>query len=651
MSGTEKPSSRLRDLLFLAVTAILVVQSCVFVRQNNSILEMQRAILDALRGGGIAPRAPAGERSGRALGAPPPSVPPAADRIRAILAKAAAFEPAIGTRGGTFTYAVASGPKTFNLPLNRESSTSDVLRTVFDLLFMVDGRTGEPAPWMAESCEMAPDRRSLVLKLRDGLLWSDGEPITIDDLLFTFEKIYYNPAVDLGAGEHYYFFIPEPETGKIRREKIRFEKLDRLTARLRLPGPRATILYDLLTPIYPKHVLERFVDAGTFNQAWAVNTDPKEIVGSGAFTLASHVPGERAVVERNPRYWRRDAAGNPLPYLDRIVFEVVPNHGTRVLKFESGEIDFLEMQGTDYAELKSRESGAGFTVHRIGPDLSISLLSFNMNDGVNPETGKPWVAPHRLAWFRDRTFRRAIAHALDKEGIVRNLFDGLAYPLDGPVSPLETDVFDPDLPKYPYDLARAGALLDSIGLSDRDGDRWREDGSGNPVEFTASTYAEAPKGREILEYLREDLEKIGVRMRVRLLEYNSSVDVQTRTRDWEVFYSKWLSGWDPTSLKGLWRSNEPFHVWDIDNPDPPAWQRRVDEILKEAEEEFDPAERKRLWREFQRIAAEELPVVHVVVPEKLWAISSRFENFSPSPHLDPRYWWRMDALFEKKSPR
>ncbi len=636
------PRFRFRDALFLAIAAILAIQSCIFIRQNN-------AIIDALERGGLR-GAPAGDK--------PPPAPPraakadsAAGRLREMMARAAHFEPAIGAYGGTFTYAVTSGPKTFNLPLNRESSTSDILRPVFDLLFMVDGRTGEPEPWMAESYAFSHDKRHLTVKLRDGLEWSDGEPITADDFVFTFERLYYNPDIDLGAGEHYYFFLPEPETGAVRREKMTFEKLDRLTVRIALPGPRATILFDLLSPIYPKHVLERFVDEGLFNEAWAVNSDPKEIVGSGAFLLDRYVPGERVVLKRNPRYWRRDAEGHRLPYLDSLVFEVVPSHGTRLLKFKSGEIDFLEMQGSDFAELAPLQKEKRFEIHRMGPDLSISMLAFNQSEGVNPETGKPWVAPHRLAWFRTRDFRRAIAHAIDKDGIIRNLFNGFAYPLHGPICPAETFFYDPDVPRYDYDLERARALLDSIGLMDRDGDGWREDALGHPVDFTASTYVDAPRGREILEYLREDLERIGVRMRVKTLEYNSSIDVQTRTRDWELFYSRWLAGWDPTSLKGLWRSNEPFHVWDIGNPSPPAWQKRVDEILKLAEEEFDRDERKRLYSEFQKIAAEELPVVHVVVPEKLWAIASRFgENFSPSVHLDPRWWWRMDELFER-APR
>src|SRR5262245_52040223 len=349
----EPGGSRLRDALLLIVAALLVVQSCIFIRQNNSILSMQRAILDALDRGEVAPK-----RAGTPSAADPPREADRAARADAdskrlgdLMARAAAFEPEIGRPGGTFTYAVSSGPKTFNLPLNRESSTSDILRPVFDLLFMVDGRTGEPAPWMAESYAFSDDHRTLMLKLRDRLEWSDGEPITADDVLFTFDRLYYNPAIDLGAGEQYYFFVADPETGATRKEKMRFEKLDRLTVRIRLPGPRATILFDLLTPIYPKHVLEKFVDAGTYNQVWGVNTDPSEIVGSGAFLLSKYVPGERVILTRNPRYWRRDSAGNALPYLDRLVFEVVPNHGTQLLKFKNREIDFLEMQGADYPEL------------------------------------------------------------------------------------------------------------------------------------------------------------------------------------------------------------------------------------------------------------------------------------------------------------
>ena len=157
------------------------------------------------------------------------------------------------------------------------------------------------------------------------MTWHDGEPLTAHDVAFTFNDIIYNPNVDANARAAFSFRFLDHESSVWTDAPMIVMALDDYTVRCDLPVSFAPFLRSMGTAIYPKHILERYVNEGTFNEAWDINTDPAEVVGSGPFTFESYLPGERLVLRRNPDYWLSDDAGNALPYLERIVRLIVPD--------------------------------------------------------------------------------------------------------------------------------------------------------------------------------------------------------------------------------------------------------------------------------------------------------------------------------------
>ena len=199
------------------------------------------------------------------------------------------------------------------------------------------------------------------------------------------------------------------------------------------------------TAIYPKHILEPRVDDGTFASTWDIDTDPAAVIGTGPFTIERWDRGERLVLRRNPNYWLRDGAGNRLPYLDRVIYEIVPDIAAELAKFQAGETDVHGMPGEEFAILEPLQDEGNFTIHRRGPAFGTTFLAFNMNPGSDPETGEPYLAAEKLEWFRNPQFRRAVAHSVDKAAIIREIQDGLGYPQWSSISPAAGDFHNPDV--------------------------------------------------------------------------------------------------------------------------------------------------------------------------------------------------------------
>ena len=229
------------------------------------------------------------------------------------------------------------------------------------------------------------------------------------------------------------------------------------------------------------------MDDGTFTSTWDIDTDPAEIVGTGPFTIERYEPGERVVMRRNPSYWFKDDAGNSLPYLDEIVHVIVPDLETELEKFLVGEADVHGVLGEEYAQLESLQEDGNFTIYRRGPAFGTTFLVFNMNPGKNPNTGEPYVAPEKLAWFRSKQFRQAVAYSIDKDTIINDVQHGLGYPQWASISPAAGDFYNSDVRRYEYGVDRANEILDGIGWTDTDGDGVREDSEGNDIEFSLIT--------------------------------------------------------------------------------------------------------------------------------------------------------------------
>ncbi len=562
-----------------------------------------------------------------------------------IMKKAAEFKTEIGVYGNSLVLSTITGPKTFNLAIATETSSSDVLGFLFEGLTKNNGVTNIPEPNLAESWTHSEDGLNWTFKLRKDVKWFDGKPFTASDVIFTFNDIIYNESIPTSSRYAFLFEIKNA-SGEKHIEKIKLNKLDDYTVEFRLPAKSAPFLEAIGTPIYPAHILRPKVQDGSFATAWNVSAPPAEIIGTGPFMLSSYKQGERIILKRNPNYWKKDAKGNKLPYLEQIIFLIVPSIDTAELKFEVGEIDFYSLRGTDYPILKPKEKNGNFTIWRMGPATGTNFLVFNQNPNLDDKTKKPFVEPYKLKWFTNMNFRRAVSYALDKQSMIELVLNSFGYPQWSPISPGEGFFHKPDVKTYEYNLEKARELLAQIGCIDRNKDGVLEDSDKNKVEFNLETNTGNDIRIKICDMIKEDLGKIGIKVNFRQVEFNQLVSKLNAIFDWEAVLLGLTGGTEPHFGSNVWRSDGNLHLWNPNQKEPATkWEVRIDELFSLGLQELDRDKRKVYYDEFQDIVADKLPVIYTVLGERMFAVRNKFGNFNPTIYGT---WHNIEEIFIKK---
>ena len=375
-------------------------------------------------------------------------------------------------RGGQLVVSVRSEPRSFNRLTVGSQSTELLSLLTQARLVRVNKATFELEPWLAERWDSSPDGLTHTLHLRRGVQWSDGAPFTSADVAFSLQAAMDPEAgsvltsVLVAGGQPITVATPNPET---------------VTLTFAAPSGPGLRMLDQVT-ILPKHKLEAAYAKGEFAKAWGAATPPAEIVGLGPFVLKEYTPGQRLVFDRNPNYWRKAPNGDGLPYLDRVILEIVPDQNAELLRLQSGATDLSQdaLRPDDYVPVKRLEQQGTLTMQEIGVATDADALWFCLK----PEARKK---DPRWAFVQRREFRQALSHAVDREEFAHTVFLGEAVPIWGPVTPGNKAWFSPNLPRYPYDEAKAKALLKSIGLEDRDGNGVVEDAKGTEARFTVLT--------------------------------------------------------------------------------------------------------------------------------------------------------------------
>lgn len=525
--------------------------------------------------------------------------------------------------GGRLVLSTVSDPKTFNPVVAKETSTTVFTSLMFEGLTETNGITTEVEPALAESWTISDDGLVWTFQLRPGLKWSDGQPLTAQDVAFTFNDLIYNPDIPTSSRDIF----------TLDGQAVQVTALDKQTVEFRLPMPFAPFLRSLSQEIMPRHILEGSVEDGTFNSTWGLDTPPQQIVGSGPFLLTDYRPGQSVVMKRNPHYWKTDEAGNALPYLNALEYLIVQNQDVQLLRFQEGSLDVYGLRGSDYGLLKPREAELNFTVYETGPAFSTSFVFFNMNPGINADTGEPFVEPHKRAWFENLEFRRAVAHAIDKQSMINIVMNGLGFPQESAMSPSAGFFHNADVVRYEYDLDRASELLEQAGFVDRNGDGVREDTEGHPLEFSLVTNAGNTERVQIMNIIRKDLEKLGMQVHVSQLEFNNLVNKLNSTFDWEAMLLGLTGGIEPHFGKNVWHSSGQLHMWYPRQTEPATdWEAEIDRIFVQGLQELDPDKRKQLYDRWQRIVSEQLPLIYTVLPANITAVKNRFGNLKPAAY-------------------
>jgi len=529
-------------------------------------------------------------------------------------------------RGGTLVASLRTEPRSFNRLVSRDVATEIVTLLTQARLVRVNRATQQVEPWLAETWTTSPDGQVFTLTLREGLQWSDGTPFTSADVAFTFKAI-FDPTTKsvLASGL------------EVDGQPLTTATPDARTVVVTYPrpfGPGIRLLDNVV--ILPKHKLEAAVASGTLSDAWTPTTPPADIVGMGPFVLTRYEPGQRLTFARNPRYWRRDAAGQALPYLDGLVLAIVPNADAELLGLQSGQIDMTQQQlrAEDIATARDLERKGLVTVQEAGVTLDPDVFFFNLRPAA-------WAKDPRGTWLLTDAFRQAISHAVDREAYANTVYLGAAVPVHGPITPGNKDWFWPDLPRYPFDQAKARALLAGLGLTNRDADPWLEDAAGTEARFTLLAFRSLDRGAQVL---KESLEAVGVAVDVVTLETGALIERMVTGSFETIFFNYVSSDTDPAMQRDLWLSSGSGHIWNISQPTPATpWEAQIDDLITRQAASIDQAERVRLFREVQRIFSEHLPALYFAAPRVYLAVSTRVRNATPGVSR-PQLIWSADTL-------
>ncbi|MGC1527845.1 MAG: ABC transporter substrate-binding protein [Phormidesmis sp.] len=528
----------------------------------------------------------------------------------------------------TLVSPVVGEPKTFNYLLSQESSSSDVLGFLYQGLIEIDQTTSEIVPALAESWEISADGQTIVFLLKENLKWSDGEPLTVDDVVFTYNDLILNEEITTDTRD----ILRIGVEGKLPVVR----KLDERRVEFQIPEPFAPFLRVTGVAIMPKHILETTVttkDADgqpLFMSTWGTNTDPTGIVGNGPYTIQAFIPGERIIFQRNPYYWESGPNGEPRPYIEEMVWPVVSSQDAQFVRFRSGDADLMAVTPDNFSLMKQDEAQGNYTVYNGGPTTTRLFLTFNLNKGSF--NGNPVVDPVKSGWFNTKEFRQAVAYAIDRDTMLNNIFKGLGELQNSQIAPQSPYFAATGLPVYDYDIDTAKALLESVGFTYQ-GDRL-VDAEGNLVRFTLQTNV----GNDIREsagaQIKQNLALIGITVDFQPIDFNKLITNTGDSLEWEAIVLGFGAGVEPNSSANLWLANGGLHFFNqapqgetaLTGREVYPWEQQISDLYVRAAQELDEEKRKALYFETQRLVQENLPFIHLVGQYSMSAVRNKVEN-------------------------
>jgi peptide/nickel transport system substrate-binding protein len=534
-------------------------------------------------------------------------------------------------------FSILSDPKTFNAVLSAESP--NVFGYIYEGLITENPITGKKEPALAESWRVSEDELKFVFTLRKGLKWSDEQPLTADDVVFSYNDLYLNKDIPNNYRDSLKIGLSQafPKIRQLDDRQIEFT----------LPEPYAPFLDTAGLPILPAHILRKTLETKDaegrlkFLSTWGVNTPPEKIIVNGPYKLKTFVTSQRVILERNPYYWKKDKQGNQLPYIERVILAIVESQDTSLLQFRSGSLDSLSVNPEYFSLLKQEEERGKFTIYNGGPAYGSQFISFNLNKGKR--NGKPLVNPIKFRWFNNVKFRQAVAYAIDRQRIINNLYQGLGEPINSIIS-IQSPYYNKNLKGYTYNPEKAKDLLQEAGFKYNSKEQLL-DSEGNRVRFTLITNS-GNKGREAMgAQIKSDLAKIGIQVDYTPIDFNVLVDKLSNSLDWEC-YLLGLTGDNEPHIPNVWLTDgnlhtfnqkpqpgqKPLEGWEVSN-----WEQKIARLTIAGARELDREKRKAIYTEIQRLEQEYLPMIYLVEPYSLGAVRDRFEGIQFSA-LGGAFW-------------
>ena len=499
--------------------------------------------------------------------------------------------PAAPESGGTLVQPTIGEPSNLIPILATDGSSHEIANQIYVSLLKYD-KDINLVPYAAESYEVLDGGKLLRFKLREDIYWSDGVQLTADDVEFTY-RVTIDPKTPTAYAGNFKLVKSFTKTGKFSFE-VTYDR------------PFAKALVSWATDILPKHILEgeNLLDTKYSRQP----------VGAGPYMLKEWTAGSQLVLEANPTYFEGK------PYIERIVYRMIPDMGTQFLELKAGNLD---MMGLDPLQYLYQTSGPGWdgSFHKFQfLAFGYSFLGFNF----------------KHPFFQDVRVRRAIDYAIDRRELVKGVLYGLGEAANGPYKP-GTWQYDVDVKPREFDPAKARALLAEAGWTDSDGDGWL-DKDGKRFAISIITNQGNTLRIKTGVILQQRLKDVGIQVSLRTVEWAAFIKEFVDKGRFDAIILGWNILQDP-DIYDVWHSSQAvdggLNFTRYVNPE-------LDELLEQGRHLVDQADRKPIYDRVQEILHDEVPYCFLYVPMSLPIVQARIQNIKAAPagiSYNSEKWW------------
>lgn len=436
--------------------------------------------------------------------------------------------------------------------------------------------------------------------------FSDGTSFSAEDVAFTMKSL-MDPSLHSPAGDAFRSASGDVHTSVIDRNKIT----------VTFPAPVAG--------------LDKLFDQVAIMSS---RSPQKERAVLGPFMVADYKAGSYLQMKRNPNYWKMDSAGRRLPYLDSIRLDIQQNREIEVARFRRGEVHLINAVDGEYYDRLRMQSPA--EVYDSGPSFDSEEMWFNQA-AVAP------IPTYKLAWFRSTAFRQAVSAAINRQDLVRLVFNGHANPALGPISPTNHFWFNAKLKPHPFDQSASLRLLLKSGFRMDLG--LLRDSQGHAVEFSIATNSGNKARERMAAMIQQDLSAIGIKVSIVTLDFSSLIERMTRTFDYEACLLGLVNtDLDPNAQMSIWLSSGENHQWNPAQKSPAtSWEAELDRLMQAQSSTTEATERKQLFDRVQEIVWHEEPFIYLVHKNTLSAVAKTVRGAEPVA-LNPHTYWQIEKM-------
>ena len=508
--------------------------------------------------------------------------------------------------GGQLRFCLRSEPKTFNPLLVADDASETVRYLTGGVLMRLNRMTQQLEPQLAVAWKVSDNGRTISFKLRENVHFSDGTAFSAEDVAYTMQQL-MDPALHSPTGDSF-------RSGK---GKIVTQVTGKSQISVTFPAPVVG--------------LDKLFDQVAIMSA---KSPEKEMAVLGPYFVAENKAGSYLLLKRNPNYWKHDADGRPLPYIDSIRLDIQQNRDIEMLRLLRGEIDIINSLDAEYYDkLEAQAPGMAY-------DAGVSLDSEQMWFNQVPNSPLP---AYKKTWFSSTNFRRAISESINREDLVRVVFRGHARPAVSWISPANKFWFNSRLQPHPFApkaalqaLAQDGFHMQNGALHDRE---------GHLVEFSVITNAGNKYRERMAAMIQQDLAGIGIRLNVVTLDFPSLIERITRSFDYEACLLGLVNDdLDPNAQMNVWLSSADNHQWNPRQKAPStAWEAEIDSLMRAQAATLDMKKRKQAIDRVQEIVWQQEPFIYLVNKDAMSAVSTALHHAHPVV-LRPQAYWNIDQL-------